>query len=281
MSLTNTQPTGALQMDIFREDAFAGKVVFVAGGSTGINLAIAQRFAEKGARIGLISRNAERVQSAVSSIVDTGGTAMGIAADVRQYDAVADALAKVHQAYGEIDVVISGAAGNFLSPALGLSANAFRTVIEIDLIGTFNVLRACFEHLRKPGASLVSISAGLAKRPNMFQAHASAAKAGVNNLTATLAMEWGPAGVRVNAVSPGPIGDTEGMSRLTPTDESVARTKAAIPLRDYGTRRDVADTVLFLCSDNAKYITGTIVDCDGGYILGDASADALTVPKRG
>jgi NAD(P)-dependent dehydrogenase (short-subunit alcohol dehydrogenase family) len=267
--------------DVFRDDACAGKVVFVAGGSTGINLAIAQRFAQKGARVGLISRDAGRVQAAVSSITGAGGTAMGMAADVRQYDSVAEALGKVRAAYGEIDVVISGAAGNFLSPALGLSPNAFKTVIEIDLIGTFNVLRACFEHLRKPGASLISISAGLAKRPSMFQAHASAAKAGINNLTATLAMEWGPAGVRVNAISPGPIGDTEGMSRLTPSAEITAQTKARIPLRDYGSKRDIADTALFLSSDNARYITGAIVECDGGYILGDASADALTVPERG
>jgi NAD(P)-dependent dehydrogenase (short-subunit alcohol dehydrogenase family) len=267
-------------MDIFRAQAFAGKVVFVAGGSSGINLAIAQRFSELGARIGLISRSADRVQHAVSSLVDAGGTAMGKAADVRNYDEVAEAIANVHAAYGAIDIVISGAAGNFLASAINLSANAFRTVVEIDLIGTFNVLRASFDHLRKPGASLISITAGLATRPVMFQAHASAAKAGVSNLTATLAMEWGPAGVRVNAISPGPIGDTEGMARLAPSAEATAQLKARIPLRDYGTKRDIADTAVFLCSDNAKYITGAIIECDGGSILGDSSGDALTVTRR-
>jgi NAD(P)-dependent dehydrogenase (short-subunit alcohol dehydrogenase family) len=267
-------------MDIYRELSFAGKVVFVGGGSTGINFEIARRFAGLGAAVGLISRNDERVARAVGSLQSEGARAMGVAADVRNYEAVAAALAAVRTSFGPIDIVISGAAGNFLAPALALSANAFRTVVEIDLIGTFNVLRACFEHLRKPGASLISITSPLARRPVLYQAHASAAKAGVNNLTMTLAMEWGPAGVRVNAISPGPIGDTEGMARLAPSPEETAALKRRLPLRDYGTKRDVADAAVFLASDNARYITGTILDCDGGNVLGDASGDALTIPRR-
>ncbi|MDO7836463.1 SDR family oxidoreductase [Sphingobium sp. HBC34] len=267
-------------MDIFKDQIFAGKTVFVAGGSSGINLGIAQRFSQYGAKVGLISRNQDRVSAAVDTIVNAGGVAMGIAADVRDYDAVDAALAAVKSQYGEIDVVISGAAGNFLAPVIGMSANAFKTVIDIDLLGSFNVLRACYDHIRKPGASVISITAGQAIRPTMFQAHAGAAKAGINNLTQCLAMEWGPAGVRVNAISPGPIGDTEGMIRLAPSEEATARLKARIPLRDYGTKQDIADLALFLSSENAKYITGAIIDCDGGSVLGDASADALTVQKR-
>ena len=267
-------------MDIFKEQAFAGKVVFVAGGSSGINLGIAQRFAELGAKTCLISRKRERVTAAAATIVDAGGIAIGIEADVRDYDAVDGALAQVRDEYGEIDVVISGAAGNFRAPVLGMSANAFKTVIDIDLLGTFNVLRACYAYIRKPGASIISITAGQAVRPVMFQAHASAAKAGINNLTRTLAMEWGPAGIRVNAIAPGPISDTEGMVRLAPSPEATAALKAKIPLRDYGTKRDIADMAVFLCSDNAKYVTGGIFDCDGGSVLGDASADALAVPAR-
>ena len=109
----------------------------------------------------------------------------------------------------------------------------------------------------------------------MFQAHACAAKAGINMLIKCLAMEWGPAGVRVNGISPGPIADTEGMARLASTPEMEARVKGALALRDYGTKQDVADAALFLCSASARYITGTILDCDGGALLGDASADAL------
>lgn len=261
--------------DLFSPTVFAGKSVFVAGGSSGINLAIGQRFAELGAYVALISRSREKVETAAAGIAASGGTALGMAADVRDYDAVEAALARAAEAHGPLDVVVSGAAGNFLAPVVGMSPNAFRTVVEIDLIGTFHVFRACWEHLRRPGASLISITAAQAVRPMMFQAHACAAKAGINLLTQTLAMEWGPAGVRVNGIAPGPIAETEGMARLAPGAEATAALQGRIPLRDYGAKRDVADLALFLASDAARNITGTIVDCDGGAIHGDASADAL------
>lgn len=267
--------------DIFRGDACAGQTVFVAGGSSGINLGIAQRYAALGASVVLVSRSQERVDLAAATITDQGGTAIGIEADVRDFDAVKSAFVKANERMGAIDVVISGAAGNFLAPVVGMSSNAFRTVVDIDLIGTFNVFRASFDHISRPGASLIAITAGQAVRPTMFQAHACAAKAGINILTQTLAMEWGPAGVRVNAIAPGPISDTEGMNRLAPTDEITAALKARIPLRDYGNKSDIADLAVFLGSRNAGYITGAILDCDGGSVLGDASADALTVPARG
>jgi NAD(P)-dependent dehydrogenase (short-subunit alcohol dehydrogenase family) len=267
-------------MDIFKEDCCTGMTVFVAGGSSGINLEIAQRFAELGAQIALLSRSQDRVSAAAETITMKGGRAMGIEADVRDYGAVDSAYQQTRDLYGDIDVVISGAAGNFLAPVVGMSANAFKTVVDIDLLGTFNVLRASYDYLRKPGASLISITAGQGERAMMFQAHACAAKAGVNLLTQTLAMEWGPAGVRVNGISPGPIDDTEGMKRLAPNHDYEAKLKGRIPLRDYGTKRDIADLAVFLSSANAKYITGAIIDCDGGSILGDASADALTAPKR-
>jgi NAD(P)-dependent dehydrogenase (short-subunit alcohol dehydrogenase family) len=156
-----------------------------------------------------------------------------------------------------------------------MSANAFKSVVDIDLIGTFNVFRTSFDFLQAPGASLIAISAPQGEQPKMFQAHACAAKAGINMLIKCLAMEWGPAGVRVNGISPGPIAATEGMARLASTPEMEARVKGALALRDYGTKQDVADAALFLCSASARYITGTILDCDGGALLGDASADAL------
>lgn len=199
---------------------------------------------------------------------------------MRDFDAVEAALARTRAELGTIDIVVSGAAGNFLAPALGMSANGFKTVVDIDLIGTFNVFRASFAHLNKPGASLIAITAPQAHNAMMFQVHACAAKAGINMMVKCLAMEWGPAGVRVNGISPGPIADTEGMARLAPTAEMEQRYKARLALRDYGDKSDIADTALFLCSDNSRYITGTIIDCDGGSKLGDASADALQPPPR-
>jgi NAD(P)-dependent dehydrogenase (short-subunit alcohol dehydrogenase family) len=259
----------------FKDQVLAGKVAFVAGASSGINLGIAQHFARAGAKVAIISRSHEKITAAAKTISDEGFPAIGIAADVRDFASVDAALKTVHDKFGKIDIVLSGAAGNFVAPALGMSSNGFKTVVDIDLIGTFNVLRASFQYLNRPGASLISITAPQAVNPAMFQAHVCAAKAGINMLTKCLAMEWGPAGVRVNAISPGPISETEGMARLAPTPEMEAAVKRRVALRDYGTKTDIADTALFLSTDNAKYITGTIVDVDGGTTLGDASADAL------
>lgn len=266
--------------DAFRDGILAGKTAYIAGGSSGINLGIAQRLAEQGASLAIVSRSQDKIDAAVKTIVDAGGRAIGISADVRDYAAVEASLKATHDRFGDIDVVVSGAAGNFLAPVIGMSANAFKTVVDIDLIGTFNVLRASFAFLRKPGASLISITAGQGSHPMMFQAHACAAKAGINMLTRCLAMEWGPAGIRVNAISPGPIAETEGMARLAASPQAEAALKARIPLRDYGAKRDIADMALYLASDNAAYITGAIMDVDGGSSFGDASADALTPPRR-
>ncbi|MGB5950312.1 MAG: SDR family oxidoreductase [Parvibaculum sp.] len=259
----------------FKDKVLAGKVAFVAGASSGINLGIAQHFARAGASVAIISRSHEKITAAAKTIADEGFPAIGIAADVRDFASVDGALKAAHDRFGKIDIVLSGAAGNFVAPALGMSSNGFKTVVDIDLIGTFNVLRASFQYLNRPGASLISITAPQAVNPSMFQAHVCAAKAGINMLTRCLAMEWGPAGVRVNAISPGPIAETEGMARLAPTPEMEAAVKRRLALRDYGTKTDIADTALFLSTDNARYITGAIIDVDGGTTLGDASADAL------
>jgi NAD(P)-dependent dehydrogenase (short-subunit alcohol dehydrogenase family) len=259
----------------FKDQVLAGKVAFIAGASSGINLGIAQHFARAGAKVAIISRSADKIAAAAKTMTDEGHTAMGIAADVRDYAAVDAALKSVHDAYGKIDIVVSGAAGNFVAPALGMSANGFKTVVDIDLNGTFHVFRACFQYLNRPGASLMAITAPQAVNPSVFQAHVCAAKAGINMLVKCLAMEWGPGGVRVNGISPGPIADTEGMARLATTPEAEKAVKARIALRDYGTKTDIADMALFLSTDNAKYVTGSIMDCDGGAKLGDASADSI------
>ena len=258
-----------------QDTQLVGKTAFVAGGSSGINLGIAKRFAAAGANVVLISRSQEKIEAAAKEVSSFGLPAIGIAADVRDYAAVEAALKRTHDEFGPIDIVLSGAAGNFVAPALGMSANGFKTVVDIDLIGTFNVLRASFEFLRRPGASLISITAGQAERASLFQAHVCAAKAGINMLTKCLALEWGPAGVRVNAISPGPIADTEGMARLASTPEAEERVKSRNPMRRYGLKDEIADMALFLSSDKAAYVNGAIVPVDGGSGAGDASGNAL------
>ena len=254
--------------DYFIDSCLAGKVAFIAGGSSGINLGIATRFAHKGARVMLISRTEERLVAAANSIADRGGSASWAVADVRDPQAVRAALQRCLTENGPIDILISGAAGNFLAPVTGLSSNGFKTVVDIDLLGTYNVLKHSYEFLRKPGASLISISAPQAEVPMSQQAHACAAKAGINMLTKVLAKEWGGEGIRVNAISPGFIAGTEGTARLVDTKEKAAALLDAIPLRRLGRKDEIADLALFLVSDNAQYVTGAIFDCDGGYRLG-------------
>ena len=248
-----------------------GKTAFVTGGGSGITRRIAERFAEAGAKVGLLGRTADKLEDAAKGIRASGGEAKGFPADVRDFAAVEKALADCVAAYGPIDIVVNGAAGNFPAPAVAMSANGFKSVMDIDVLGTFNVCRAAFDKLTKPGASIINISAGQAYQPAMLQVHVCAAKAGVDMVTRVLAMEWGGAGVRVNSVTPGPIDDTEGMKRLAPTEEARKRITECVPLGRYGTKDDIADLCLFLCSPAASYITGAVLVCDGGMNLGGSA----------
>jgi NAD(P)-dependent dehydrogenase (short-subunit alcohol dehydrogenase family) len=253
--------------DIFRDHLLEGKVAFITGGGSGINLRIAERFAAQGAKLGLMGRKQDKLDRAAESIRSAGGAAIGIAGDVRYYEECENALRKTHEEFGEIDILVCGAAGNFPAPVLGMSANGFKAVIDIDLLGTFNTCRAAYEHLRKPGASVISISATHAFVPIAYQAHVCAAKAGIDIFSKTLAIEWAAAGVRVNVIAPGPVDDTEGMRRLAPTEEARRLATESVPLGRFAAKDDIANLALFLCSDAAAYMTGAICVCDGGQSL--------------
>lgn len=250
---------------------FKDRTVFVAGGSSGINLGIAEGFAARGARLAIISRFQERVDAAVQQLQAHGGEAIGMSADVRNPEAVEQALSAVHGKWGAIDVLVSGAAGNFPAAALGMSPNGFRTVVDIDLNGTFNVLRLAHQYLKRPGASVINISAPQSYVPTKYQAHVCAAKAGVDMLTRVLAMEWGGDGIRVNSIVPGPIEGTEGIRRLVPTQDAMDRMLKTVPLGRLGTKTDIANMALFLSSPLCSYVTGAVIPVDGGRSLGGGS----------
>jgi NAD(P)-dependent dehydrogenase (short-subunit alcohol dehydrogenase family) len=226
----------------FKDDLFAGKVAFVAGGTSGINLGIAARFAELGAKVAILGRNPEKAQAAAEGI-----GALALTADVRDYAATRAAMERIRDELGPMDIVVSGAAGNFLAPVLGMSANAFKAVVDIDLIGTFNVFRGCHDLLSPSGAALIAITAGQADQAMALQAHACAAKAGINQLVRVLALEWGP-------------------------DASTQKQHfARIAAKRWGEIGEIAEAAVWLCSDAAAYVTGTIIDVDGGSLVGDAS----------
>ena len=253
------------QRDVFRPDLLAGRTAFLAGATSGINLAIAQRFVELGAQVYVISRKPEKVEAAVALL---GPRAAGRAADVREFEAVETAMQECVARCGAIDIVVSGAAGNFLARAAELSPKGFRTVIDIDLIGSFHVLKAAYPHLRRPGGVAINISALQSFQPAQAQVHACAAKAGIDQMMRCLALEWGPEGIRVNSIAPGPIAGTEGMSRLTPTPEAEQRLTSTIPLGRYGDKADIADLAVFLASDAARNISGALIVSDGGQTVG-------------
>jgi peroxisomal 2,4-dienoyl-CoA reductase len=168
--------------------------------------------------------------------------------------------------FGKVDIVVNGAAGNFLCKAEDLSPNGFGTVVDIDLKGTFNVCRAAFAQLKENRGQILNISATLHYLGTPMQLHVSAAKAGVDALTRNLAVEWGHYGIRVNGIAPGPIADTEGMKRLVP-EQVKEKLKKNIPVGRLGRIRDIETTAVFLCSDAASFINGEIVVVDGGQWL--------------
>jgi NAD(P)-dependent dehydrogenase (short-subunit alcohol dehydrogenase family) len=251
---------------VFQDNLLQGKTAYITGGSSGICFGIAELFARHGARIAIQSRNPDKLEAARAAL-RAHTEAIAHAADVRDYDATASALAATREAFGEIDILVCGAAGNFPAPALGMSANGFKAVVDIDLLGTFNTCRAAYEHLRKPGASVLSISATHSSHPYANQAHVCAAKSGVDMLNKVLALEWGAAGIRVNVIAPGPVDGTEGMRRLAPTPEARAAIAAGVPLKRFAEISEIANLALFLSTDAAAYITGAVHVIDGGLSL--------------
>jgi peroxisomal 2,4-dienoyl-CoA reductase len=272
---------------VFVDNILKGRVAFVTGGGTGITGGVARALAEAGANVALVSRRIEHLEPAAKAINDARtnarainptvregsegenaniGEAFAVAADVRNPEEVEQALAATIERFGRIDIVVNGAAGNFLCAAEELSPNGFGTVVDIDLKGTFNVCRAAFAELKKNQGQILNISATLHYLGTPMQIHVSAAKAGVDALTKNLAVEWGRYGIRVNAIAPGPIGDTEGMKRLVP-EPIKEKLKQRIPLGRFGLIEDIENAAVFLCSDAASYINGAILVVDGGQWL--------------
>ena len=266
---------------VFAEGILKGRVAFVTGGGTGITGGVARALAEAGANVALVSRKLENLEPAAKAINDARahgssptvmegspniGEALAVAADVRNPDDVEKAIAATVERFGKIDIVVNGAAGNFLSPAEALSPNGFGTVVDIDLKGTFNVCRAAFAQLKEHRGQILNISATLHYLGTPMQLHVSAAKAGVDALTRNLAVEWGRYGIRVNGIAPGPIEDTEGMKRLVP-EPIKEKLKKNIPLGRFGRISDIEKAALFLCSDAASFINGAMLVVDGGQWL--------------
>jgi NAD(P)-dependent dehydrogenase (short-subunit alcohol dehydrogenase family) len=259
---------------------FTGKRVFVFGGTSGINLGIARCFAKAGADVAVASRSQDKVDAAVEELESLGSKAAGYSLDVRDVEAVEAALARHQESAGGIDILVSGAAGNFPALAADMSPNGFKAVVDIDLLGSFHVLKSALPYLTRPGASVINISAPQAFLAMPMQSHVCAAKAGVDMLTRTLALEWGPMGIRINSIAPGPIADTEGFRRLMPDERVAEQARRTVPLQRFGAASEIGDAAMFLSSDAAAYVSGVVLPVDGGWSVAGASAAALAMAAQ-
>ena len=254
---------------MFQSDLLKGRAALITGGGTGICRGIALAFAAHGCDVAITSRKTEHLEPTAKELRALGVRAAAVAADVRQADAVNEMVAQAASELGHLDILVNGAAGNFICLAENLSPNGFGTVVDIDLKGTFNVSRAALPHLRAHGGVVLNISATLPYLGTMGQSHAAAAKAGVDSLTRVLACEWGPHKIRVNGIAPGPVEGTEGVKRLV-SEASRASVNEQCPLGRMATVDEIANAALYLCSDAASFVNGVTLVVDGGLWLRSA-----------
>lgn len=245
---------------------FHGHTAFVTGGGSGINLGIAKAFAALGASVAICGRTAERLEAATQELRSFGGSVFTAVADVRDPDALAEAIDRAAAELGDIGTLVCGAAGNFVSPAEAMSPKGFRTVIEIDLLGAFHAAHAAFEQLKRTRGSVIFVSGGQSYVPFRYQAHVGAAKAGVDMLMRNLALEWGPLGIRCNSIVPGPVEGTEGMNRLTPEGDANFWPRM-VPLGRMARVEEVAQMAVVLASPLGSYVSGAVLPVDGGQNL--------------
>ncbi|KAL2473325.1 Peroxisomal 2 [Forsythia ovata] len=259
----------------FKVDILEGKVALLTGGGSGIGFEISNQFGKHGASVGIMGRRKNVIDDAVSALQSVGIPAVGFEGDVRKREDAKRVVEETVKHFGKLDILVNAAAGNFLVSAEDLSPNGFKTVIDIDSVGTFTMCHEALKYLKKggPGRSsstggfILNISATLHYTASWYQIHVSAAKAAVDALTRNLALEWGTDyDIRVYGIAPGPIEDTAGMSKLAP-HEILSKARESMNLDKVGEKWDIAMAALYLASYAGKYVNGTTLVVDGGHWL--------------
>ncbi len=251
---------------MFAQDMLAGKTALITGGGTGIGRALALAFARHGATVAVVARRQELLQETVQLVEQAGGRALWRTLDIRDEEAVEQVVSELWRELGRVDILINNAGGNFLAPAANMRPKGFRSVIDINVIGTFMMSSAVARRMIDDGQGgrIINMSATNAERGSPMMVHSGASKAGINSMTETLAVEWGGAGITVNAILPGPVRTEGSVERLWTDQELVDRLEGRIPLGRFAYPDDITPLALFLASPGAAFITGSLLVVDGG-----------------
>lgn len=252
----------------FASDMFLDRSVVITGGGTGIGLELTRAFAALGANVVVASRKLDVCEAAANEVKALGRRALAIETNVRDYDSVAGMAKRAHQEFGRIDILICNAGANFLCPAINVSPNGFRSIVETVLFGSFYCAKACGEYMVNEGyGRILSLTATNGMNGSPLMMPSGAAKAGVINMMMTLASEWAQFGVTCNSLSPGAVNTNGANSRLWANPEAMKKVTESVPLGRMAVPSDLIGAALFLCSDAGAFITGANLVVDGGEML--------------
>lgn len=256
---------------IFRPDLLAGRAAIVTGGGTGIGFAIATELAKAGAAVTLAGRRADLLEEARAQLEAAGGRALAVPTNIRENDQVEHLVEETVRAYGRVDILVNNAGGQFPKASLDLTPNGWRAVVDTNLTGTFLCTRAVARRMvEQGGGAIINIIANFIDRGAPGIAHSAAARAGVANLTRTLALEWGKYNIRVNSVAPGIVETTGMLAEMAAhsTDpDFMQNLMESVPLRRAGRLDELGSLCVYLGSPAGEYITGQAIFVDGGHAL--------------
>ena len=264
---------------MFKNDLLKNKTIIITGGGTGLGKSMATRFGELGANMVLTSRRQEVLDEAARDINDkTGAEILTVSTDIRHLDQVTEMVEKAVDKFGKIDCLLNNAAGNFISPTENLSENAFRTIIDIVLVGTFNCTQAAGKAMRDSGGGVIlNIVTTYAFTGSGYVVPSACAKSGVLAMTRSLAVEWAKYGIRTNAIAPGPFPTKGAWKRLVPPGLNIEKKMMErVPLKRFGEHDELANLASYLMADESGYMNGEVITMDGGeWIKGAGQFNAL------